>query len=204
MPLSVTLLAPSLETPVLQLGYAAPGAGGSLSASLRLPLLPTKFCQPVEVPREVFALRWGQVRAGEAGGGGLAGRLAISGGAAKPAGGPGLLLACGPAPPSHLQVAGPPYKVSAEVARGAPLAPAALAALLPSLSLQPLPGPEPVPGVASAACVLHCGGAAPRQVPCMVQVAGLGGPALSVTVATADAAASEALRAELAELLAHA
>lgn len=61
MPLSVTLLAPSLETPALQLGYSLPGTGG-LNAALRLPLLPTKFCQPVEVPRDVFTLRWGQVR----------------------------------------------------------------------------------------------------------------------------------------------
>ena len=69
VPLSVVCLAPFMQAPVLQLGYTV-GGGGELggpaaavaSASLDLPVVATKFCQPVEVPRDVFITRWAQVR----------------------------------------------------------------------------------------------------------------------------------------------
>lgn len=62
VPLSVACTAPFMQPPVLQLGYT-PGAGGhAASCTLDLPVVVTKFCQPVEVPRDVFATRWAQVR----------------------------------------------------------------------------------------------------------------------------------------------
>ena len=163
MSLSVTCLAPFLQPPSLQLGYTLPSSGQTLARTLQLPLLVTKFSQPVEVPQQVFTLRWGQV-------------------------------------------AGPPFKLSAQVPRVRPLAPAALDTLLPGLNLQRLHGIDPDPSVAAAACVLHCGGAEARQVPCMLKIGGLDGRSttVTVTVATADAVTTDALKSELATLLAHA
>lgn len=159
--LAVTCLQPCITPPSLQVGYVLPSTGQAVSRSLALPLFVAKFCQPVEVPRQVFAMRWDQV-------------------------------------------AGPPFKLSAEVPRsGGPLPAAALDALLPSLNLQRLAGVDPDPSAVAAACVLHCGGPAPRQVPCMVKIGGVGaaGQPLSVAVATADAVTSDALKSELVQLL---
>lgn len=151
--LSATCLVPFTATPQLQLGYTVPGTGQVLSRTLDLPLVATKFCQPVEVPPAVFAQRW-------------------------------------------QQVAGPPLKLSERVG-----ASPGADALLASLGFKVLAGVDANAdaGGISAACVFHCGGAGgvgPRQVPCMVKVEGG-----SLTVATADATASEALRARLAALL---
>lgn len=61
VPLTATCLAPFTATPLVQLGYTVPGTGQVLSRGLELPLVATKFCQPVEVPPAVFAQRWQQV-----------------------------------------------------------------------------------------------------------------------------------------------
>lgn len=100
------------------------------------------------------------------------------------------------------QVPGPPLKLGERLA-AAPPRPAA-EALLASLGFALLPGADPDPAALCAAAVLHCGGAGgapPRQVPCMVRLDGLGGAGAGLAVLTADAAASEALRARLAALL---
>lgn len=103
------------------------------------------------------------------------------------------------------QVPGPPLKLGERLA--APPPRPAAEALLTSLGFALLPGADPDPGALCAAAVLHCGGAGgapPRQVPCMVRLDGLGGAAAGgagLAVLTADAAASEALRARLATLL---
>ena len=103
------------------------------------------------------------------------------------------------------QVAGPPFKVSRPLA-GPPPPRAAIEALLVGMHFRLLPGADGGPGAVAAATVLHCGGGAsgapPRQVPCMVRVEGLGGPGpATVAVATADAAATDALLQRLAALL---
>lgn len=104
------------------------------------------------------------------------------------------------------QVAAPPFKVARPLGGAAPQR-AAVEATLGALSFRVLPGAAGgEPGTVAAACVLHCGGAggAPsRQVPCMVKVEDCGGPAGSgsVTVATADALATDALVTRLASLL---
>ena len=107
-------------------------------------------------------------------------------------------------PPSFPQVAGPPFKQSERVVRSTPAAPAVVEHLLASLHLRTVQGTNTPAGALSAACVMHVASPAPRQVPCMVQVQREAGSdrAFVVTVATADAAATEALRAELAQLLA--
>jgi hypothetical protein len=61
VPLAATCLAPFLQPPALQVGYRVPSTGQVLSRSLELPLIPTKFAAPVEVPAAVFAQRWQQV-----------------------------------------------------------------------------------------------------------------------------------------------
>uniref|UniRef100_A0A1D2AG34 AP-2 complex subunit alpha n=2 Tax=Auxenochlorella protothecoides TaxID=3075 RepID=A0A1D2AG34_AUXPR len=100
------------------------------------------------------------------------------------------------------QVAGPPFKLSADVAPASgALSDAAVQQLLASLHLRVLAGVAGVPpGATAAACVLHVGGgAAPaRQIPCMVVVAAGAG---RVTVATADGAASAALLSQLTSVL---
>lgn len=53
--------APFSRPPALQLGYALPAGGAALARTLPLPLAPSKFCQPVDVPPAVFAARWAQV-----------------------------------------------------------------------------------------------------------------------------------------------
>lgn len=61
VPLSVACLAPFTQPPVLQLGYSVAASGQSASVTLDLPVVATKFCQPVDVPQDVFATRWAQV-----------------------------------------------------------------------------------------------------------------------------------------------
>lgn len=76
--LAATCVAPFLRPPVLQIGYSC-GVGtdtlhggmhgphgiesnkGSMARTLDLPLIPTKFCQPVDIPASVFSTRWAQV-----------------------------------------------------------------------------------------------------------------------------------------------
>jgi hypothetical protein len=84
VPLAAACLAPFLQPPTLQVGYRVPSTGQVLSRSLELPLIPTKFAAPVEVPAAVFAQRWQQVagppfklRERVAGGGGGAARGAV-------------------------------------------------------------------------------------------------------------------------------
>ena len=101
------------------------------------------------------------------------------------------------------QVAGAPFKLSQRVESPAAAAPADVAGLLDALRLQVLPGVDPAPGTVCAACVFHCGAPQARQVPCMVKVEGVGGgAAATVTVATADATTTDALRSHLAQQLA--
>jgi hypothetical protein len=59
--LEATCLAPFRQPPQLQLGYRLASTGQSLAITLELPLGVSKFCQPVEVPSEVFRSRWAQV-----------------------------------------------------------------------------------------------------------------------------------------------
>lgn len=71
--LVATCVAPFLRPPVLQIGYSC-GIGTdigqghptestktSMARTLDLPLIPTKFCQPVDIPASVFSTRWSQV-----------------------------------------------------------------------------------------------------------------------------------------------
>jgi len=101
------------------------------------------------------------------------------------------------------QVAGAPFKLSQAVTMTA--GPAEVAGVLSSLHLRMLDGVDPTEGTVCAACVFHCGTPQARQVPCMVKVEGLvvgGGRArASVTVATADAMTTEALKSVLVEQL---
>lgn len=105
------------------------------------------------------------------------------------------------------QVAGPPFKLVQRVPHAGPTAPAraAVEGLLSSLHFRLLEGVDSSAAAVSAVCVFHsvgAGGAAPRQVPCMVKVEGCGGAAATVAVATADAATTEALAQRLVQLLA--
>lgn len=61
VPLSVACSAPFTRPPVLQLGYTLAGSGQVASVTLDLPVVLTKFCTPVEVPRVMFAAKWEQV-----------------------------------------------------------------------------------------------------------------------------------------------
>jgi hypothetical protein len=98
------------------------------------------------------------------------------------------------------QVAGPPLKAGVALGGGATRGGAE--ALLPTLGFKVLAGLDGPAGL-SAACVFQCGpGTPPRQVPCMVKVEGLGGPGATLTVATADAMVTDALKQRLAALLA--
>lgn len=105
------------------------------------------------------------------------------------------------------QVAGPPFKLVQRVPHTGATAPArgAVEGLLTSLYFRLLAGVDSSAAAVSAVCVFHsggAGGAAPRQVPCMVKVEGCGGAAATVAVATADAATTEALAQHLVQLLA--
>ena len=153
VPLTVACLAPFTSAPELQLGYTVEGGAGSVARTLALPLVPTKFCQPVDVPADVFRMRWSQV-------------------------------------------AGPPFKLAARL--GGEGALAAAPASLAALGFKLLPEVDaPASGDTSAACIFHCGA---RQVPCMVRVQRDAGGAV-LTVATADAMASDGLRTEMQQLL---
>lgn len=102
------------------------------------------------------------------------------------------------------QVAGPPFKLARRLSPVAPQR-AAVETLLTALHFRLLPGADGDAATVCAACVLHCGGsggAAPRQVPCMIKVEGCGTTAAGVAVATADAQATDALCQRLAALLA--
>jgi AP-2 complex subunit alpha len=99
------------------------------------------------------------------------------------------------------QVVGAPFKLSQNVAcHGGE---DDVSRLLSVLQLQILPKEvDPTPGTVAAACVFHCGmPPQTRQVPCMVKIEGLsGGLGTAVlTVATADAMVTDALKAELAQ-----
>lgn len=61
VPISVQCLAPFSVCPVMQLGYTLAGSQQYASCTLKLPMVITKFCQPVDVPRDVFNTRWNQV-----------------------------------------------------------------------------------------------------------------------------------------------
>ena len=99
------------------------------------------------------------------------------------------------------QVAGAPFKVDQALGSGAPSR-GATEALLAALGLKLLPAMDHHGEGLSAACVFHCGsGATLRQVPCMVRVTGLGSPTPALAVATADAAATDALKRALVGLL---
>lgn len=101
------------------------------------------------------------------------------------------------------QVGGPPLKLSEQLA-GVPVR-GTIEALLPQLGFKLLSGADADLAVLSATCVFNFGGAGatpPHQVPCMVKMEGLGGPGCTLAVATADAAASDALLRRLAALLA--
>jgi AP-2 complex subunit alpha len=101
------------------------------------------------------------------------------------------------------QVVGAPFKLSQNVVcRGGE---DDVGRLLSVLQLQVLPKEvDPTPGTVAAACVFHCGmPPQTRQIPCMVKIEGLlgaGAPAV-LTVATADAMVTDALKAELAQQL---
>lgn len=98
------------------------------------------------------------------------------------------------------QVAGPPFKLTERLGGAAP-AKAAAEALLPALGFRVLPAMDGGSGDAlSAVCVFQCGGAGGtqlRQVPCMVKLEGLGTPAASLAVATADATGTNAIKQAL-------
>jgi AP-2 complex subunit alpha len=97
------------------------------------------------------------------------------------------------------QVVGAPFKLSQSVAcKGGE---DDIARLFSVLQLQVLAKDvDPTPGTIAAACVFHCGlPPQTRQVPCMVKIEGLlGGDAAVLTVATADAMVTDALKAEVA------
>lgn len=97
------------------------------------------------------------------------------------------------------QVVGAPFKLSQNVAcKGGE---DDIARLLSVLQLQVLPKEvDPTPGTIAAACVFHCGMPPQnRQIPCMVKIEGLSsGGAAVLTVATADAMVTDALKAEVA------
>ena len=100
------------------------------------------------------------------------------------------------------QVVGAPFKLAQQVTCCGGVDD--VARLLSVLQLQILSGVDSTPGTVCAACVFHCGVAPQtRQVPCMVKVEGLaaGGTAAKLTVATADAMISAALKEELAQQL---
>ncbi|GAB4815001.1 hypothetical protein N2152v2_002047 [Parachlorella kessleri] len=61
VPVSVVCSAPFMQPPALQLGYTVAETAQVASVTLDLPVVVTKFCQPVEVPRDVFTTRWNQV-----------------------------------------------------------------------------------------------------------------------------------------------
>jgi AP-2 complex subunit alpha len=98
------------------------------------------------------------------------------------------------------QVVGAPFKLSQNVAcRGGE---DDIARLFSVLQLHILPKEvDPTPGTVAAACVFHCGmPPQTRQIPCMVKLEGLlGSGAAVLTVATADAMVTDALKAELAQ-----
>lgn len=98
------------------------------------------------------------------------------------------------------QVVGAPFKLSQHVAcKGGE---DDVARLFSVLQLQVLPKEvDPTPGTVAAACVFHCGmPPQTRQVPCMIKIEGLlGGGAAVLTVATADAMVTDALKAEVAQ-----
>jgi hypothetical protein len=104
------------------------------------------------------------------------------------------------------QVVGTPFKLGEAVPRPAGADADAVTRVLAAMNLRVLSVPE-LAGVAAdalcAACVFHCGG---RQVPVMAVVegggGGGGGGALAVTVATADAMATDAVKAQLVAQLA--
>lgn len=157
--LLATCVVPSSRPPVLQLGYSLPGGMGTLARTLDLPLVPTKFCQPVDIPSTVFTTRWSQV-------------------------------------------VGAPFKLSQQVQSTASVQD--VVGLLGDLQMRILSGVDDTLGIVCAACVFHCG-APPnsRQIPCMIKVEGVapGGALISLTVATADAAATDALRGHLSQQL---
>ena len=100
------------------------------------------------------------------------------------------------------QVVGAPFKLSQQVScRGGE---DDVSRLFSVLQLQVLPKEvDPTPGTVAAACVFHCGmPPQTRQIPCMVKIEGLGGGlggGAVLTVATADAMATDALKAEFAQ-----
>ena len=103
------------------------------------------------------------------------------------------------------QVGGPPYKLKEMIPSGTPsvVGRGSVVDLLGALHLRVLEGVDPTPTTVCAACVLHCSGSKINQIPCMVKVEGLETDAsgAAVTVATADAKASEGLVSLLARQL---
>lgn len=104
------------------------------------------------------------------------------------------------------QVAGAPFKLSQPLQTHATSSD--VARLLSVLQLQVLDGVEDSPCAVCAACVFHCGvPQQTRQIPCMVKVEGLpdesgsvlDGRGATLTVATSDAMASDALKEVLAQ-----